>query len=167
VSASAAFPPALDQLLDYRAELLRRLEQQPAEFAAAVAAVPAAAWHRRRDGAGRTIHLIAAHVRDLELRAFLPRVRRILAEEAPSLTPYAHHDWSAAEYDAGEPMTAILETWSQARSELVHLLQPQASTGWSRAGFHPPSGRRTLQWWVERAYAHAHEHLEALRAAAE
>jgi hypothetical protein len=157
------YPPALDQLLDYRARLVARLEQQPAELAAVVASVPEGEWHRRRDAAGRTIHLAGVHVRDLEAQAYLPRVRRILAADRPELTPFAHHDWSADDYEASEPMTAILQTWSQARAELLALVRPLDSAGWSRAGFHPPSGSRTLQWWVERAYGHARGHLQALR----
>jgi hypothetical protein len=158
-------PPALDQLLDYRARLVEHLEQQPAEFAAVIAAVPAEAWHHHRDVEGRTLHQMAAHVRDLEALAFLPRVRLILAEDHPTLTPYAHHDWSLADYDPAEPMTAILASWSQARTELVALVRPLTSDGWSRTGFHPPSGKRTVQWWAERAYAHTRDHLQALRAA--
>ena len=50
-----AYPPALDQLLDYRARLLERLEAQPAEFAAVVGSMPADEWHSRRDAGGRTI----------------------------------------------------------------------------------------------------------------
>jgi hypothetical protein len=159
------YPPALDQLLDYRARLLARLEAQPAEFAAVVGGMPADEWHTRRDVGGRTIHLAAAHVRDLEAQAYLPRIRRILAEDRPELTPFAHHDWSAADYEPSEPMTAILESWSRARTELLALVRPLDSAGWSRAGFHPPSGNRTLQWWVERAHGHGRGHLEALRGA--
>jgi hypothetical protein len=161
-AAEPAYPPALDQLLDYRARLLARLEAQPAEFAASVARVPEGEWHARRDAGGRTIHLAAAHMRDLEVKAYLPRIRRILAEDRPELTPFAHHDWSVDGYQAGEPMTAILEDWSRARTELLALVRPLDSAGWSRAGFHPPSGNRTLQWWVERAYDHARGHLEAM-----
>lgn len=159
-------PLALDQLLEYRARLLQRLESQPGEFALVIAAIPAEQRRQRRDAQGRTPHLIAAHVRDLEARAFLPRVQRILAEDRPVLTPFSHHDWSAADYDPGESMDAILAEWSRARGELLALARPLDSAGWSRAGFHPPSGNRTLQWWAERAYAHASEHLSALRAAA-
>jgi len=162
-SDEPAFPLALDQLLDYRARLLRRMEAQPAEFARVVAGVPEGEWHTPRAGGKRTIHLAAAHVRDLEAQAYLPRVRRILAEDRPELTPFAHHDWSADDYDPDEPMTAILERWSRARTELLRLVRPLGSAGWSRAGFHPPSGSRTLQWWVERAYGHARGHVEEVR----
>lgn len=157
--------PALDQLLDYRARLLRMLEEQPAEFGNLVATVPAEQWHERRDAGGRTMHLAAAHVRDLEALAFLPRIRRILDEDRPELQPFAHHDWSRADYDPAEPIDRLRATWARARGELLGLVRPLDSAGWSRAGFHPPSGSRTLQWWVERAFIHARDHLRDLRAA--
>ncbi len=155
-------PLVLDQLFDYRARLLARLASQPAEAAALLAAIREADWYRPRGADGRSIHRHLAHVRDVESLAFLPRVQRILREERPALAPFPSHDWSDGDYRPGEPMTAILTAWSQARAEIVDLLPPPASLVWSRAGFHPPSGQRTLQWWAERIYNHAREHLQVL-----
>jgi hypothetical protein len=156
--------PALDELRDYRAELRAALERQPAEFAAMVAAIPEAEWRRRHDRLGRPIHMIAAHVRDLEALAFLPRIVRIQEADDPVLDAYPTHHWSQADYRPDEPMDAILAAWSQTRAELVNRLQGLPEAAWSRMGFHPPSGRRTLQWWVERAYTHAADHLADIRA---
>lgn len=159
-------PPAVDLVLEYRAALLAHLEQQPAELVAALAAFPAERWHDRRAADGRTVHLAAAHVRDLETLAYLPHIRRILTEDHPTLTTHAHHTWSAASYDPREPMTHIVAAWSQARAELLALLRPLPAAGWGRVGFHPPSGNRTAQWWAERAYGHVRGHLAVLRQAA-
>jgi hypothetical protein len=163
-------PPAplaapVDLVLEYREALLARLEQQPADFVTAIAAIPATSWYHQRAQDGRSIHLAAAHVRDLEALAYLPHVRRILREDRPVLTAEAHHTWSAASYDPSEPMTHILAAWSHARTELLAWLRPLPPAGWARIGFHPPSGNRTLQWWVERAYGHVRGHLAAIRQA--
>jgi hypothetical protein len=160
-----AFEPALDQLLDYRAQLLARLERQPAEMALALAAIPEAEWHLRPAGLSRTVHGTLAHVRDLELLAFLPRLQRILEEDEPALAPFVSHDWSLRDYRADEPLTAILASWSQTRAEVVNLLPGPAAAAWSRYGFHPPSGKRSLQWWTERIFTHAHAHMAELRGA--
>ena len=159
-------PPPADLVLEYRALLLARLEQQPAEFITALAAMPAARWHAAHTPDGRSVHLAMAHVRDLEALAYLPHVRQILTEALPTLTAAWHHNWSAASYDPAEPLTTILAVWSQARTELLAWLRPLPAAGWGRRGFHPPSGKRTVQWWVERAYLHAQGHLEAIRRAA-
>ena len=160
-----AFEPARDHLLDYRAELLARLERQPAEAAQLLAAIPEADWHLRRPGLSRTVHRTLAHVRDLELLAFLPRVQRILQEDEPALAPFVSHDWTLRDYLPDEPLTAVLSTWSQARAEVLNLLPEADASQWSRLGFHPPSGKRTLQWWAERIFTHAQAHMLELRGA--
>ncbi len=152
-----------EQLYDYRARLLDRFEHQPAEFAAVVAGFPEPEWHSRRDALGRTLHMLAAHVRHLETLAFRPRIQSILTAENPELTAHATHHFADELYTAAEPMAHILTEWSHARAEIVQWLRPLAPPDWGRLGFHPPSGARTLQWWVERAYGHAREHLDIIR----
>lgn len=158
-------PPVFDQLFDYRARLLARLESQPSESAAQLAGIPEPEWYRPRGTDRRSLHWVLAHVRDLETQAFLPRVRRIQSEERPMLTAFPTHDWSDGDYRPDEPLTDILAGWSQARAEIVDLLPSPVSPAWSRTGFHPPSGQRTLQWWAERIYGHAREHLAVLTSA--
>ena len=157
--------PGFEQLYDYRARLLDRLEQQPAEFASVLAAIPEPEWHTRQDDRGRSLHHIAAHVRDLETLALLPRIRNILTEERPVLDAYPSHHWADDLYDPHEPMAALLTQWSRARAEMVQRLRPLDAAGWTRLGFHPPSGARTLQWWAERTYGHVREHLDKVRSA--
>lgn len=165
MSSSPPVVPGFEQLFDYRARLLIRLEQQPSELARVIAAIPEPEWQVRRDMLGRTIHHIAAHVRSLETLAFLPRVHRILTEADPELIAYPTHHWADAHYDPAEPMTSILTEFSRARAQMVAWFRPLDPAGWTRAGFHPPSGARTLQWWAERSYNHAREHLESIRTA--
>jgi hypothetical protein len=98
-------------------------------------------------------------VRDVESITFTPRLRRILREDRPSLAPFTALDRAGRGYQTDEPMTRILADWSQARAEVLDLLPPAGGAAWSRTGFHPPSGQRTLQWWAERIYRHARQHL--------
>jgi hypothetical protein len=158
-------PSALDHLFEYRARLLARLESQPAEIAARLAAIPEPEWYQPRGPEGRSPHRILAHVRDVETLAFLPRLRRIVNEAQPMLTAFPTHDWSDGNYRPDEALTDILSGWSQTRAEVVDWLPGPAAPAWSRLGFHPPSGQRTLQWWAERIYGHAREHLLILDAA--
>jgi hypothetical protein len=178
MSAGQRDPRAgFEQLLDYRRHLLERLEQQPAEFALRVAAIPAAAWHEPRteqerealrlagyirDAQGRSLLRVAAHVRNAEANVYLPRIRRIVSEDRPQLTIEASHDEAWASFDPDESMTAVLAAWSQARAELVQLLRPLSPAGWTRMGFYPPTGNRTVQWWAEKAYAHAEGHVKVI-----
>jgi len=144
-----------EQLLDYRRHLLDRLEHQPSEFAAAVAGIPAAEWHAPCDEQGRSPAELAAHIRDVEERIYLPYLRRMLREHHPTLEL---EDLPAPSAE-GEAMADILKGWSRTRAELTTLLQGVGPAGWSRTGFYPPAGSRTVQWWAERAYGHAAQHM--------
>ena len=158
--------PLFDQLFDYRTLLLARLESQPAAVAARLAGIPEPAWYWPHGPDGRSLHRLAAHVRDVESLDYLPRLRRILSEERPILETLPAHDGPDSDYWPSEPMTHILAGWSQARAEVFDLLPKPAGAAWSRTGFYAPSGLRTLQWWVERVYRHAWQHLLAADGAA-
>jgi hypothetical protein len=153
----------MEQLIEYRASLLRRFERLPADFAQTIAAIPETEWWLRRDAEGRTVHALMAHVRDLDALAFLPRIRRILVEEGPALEAFANHRWRDAVYDPTEPMESLLGDYARTREEEMALVRGLDSQGWSRRGFHPPSGWRSVQWWVERALVHGMQHLDEVR----
>ena len=158
-------PPGMEQLYDYRKALLERFEQQPAEFARVLAGLPEAEWGLRRDRAGRSVHALMAHVRDLEVLAYLQRLRQIIEHDNPTLEPDGFQHWDEARYAADESMESILTAWSQARAEAAQRLRESDPGGWARTGFYPPVGRRTLQWWAEKALAHARGHLADIQAA--
>jgi hypothetical protein len=154
------------QLHEYRVLLLRLLEQQPAEFAALADALPEAEWHARRLADGATLHQIAAHVRDTETLAFWPRIQRILAEESPQLEAFPEHRWTTnTTYHPEEPLRHIIAAFARTRAEALATLKTLNAEDWSRTGFHPPSGPRTVQWWAERMLNHTRDHLEAIRKA--
>jgi len=155
----------MKQLLEYRALLLDRLARQSAELAEAITAVPAAAQHQRRVEDGYTLHQILAHIRDLEVLAFVPRLRRILTEDHPVLDAFPSHHWSEADYQPDEATDKILNDFAQAREAALALLRPLPPEGWNRTSFHAPSGPRAAQWWAERMFTHAQEHLEEMRRA--
>jgi hypothetical protein len=155
----------MEELEEYRLKLIDFLERQPAEYRAAIHAIPERHWHTPDVGSeGESIHLLVAHVRDYETQVFLPRLRRMLAEDAPTLEPFASHKWSAEHYQPGEGMNILLHELTHARAEAVHLLRHLQPEDWSRTGFHPPSGQRSVMWWAERAHNHARDHLREIEA---
>ncbi|MGH2523740.1 MAG: DinB family protein [Anaerolineales bacterium] len=153
----------MNELQEYRIELLNRLERQPEEFSATLAALPEAQWFGWHVADGRSVHLVMAHVRDLEALAFLPRFRRVLTEADPILEPFPSHNWSTEQYNHAEPLAVMLADFARARAETVNLVHSLHPGDWSRRGFHPPSGWRTAQWWAERMYTHAQRHLTDIR----
>ena len=151
------------QLHDYRVALVDNFAAQSAELAELFRPLTEAAARAHRVAGGDTLHQVAAHLRDVETLAFLPRFRRLLAEDKPELEPFASPDWTADRYQFEEALSAILAEFARARAEAVALMRALRPEDWSRVGFHRPTGWPTAQWWVERIYRHAHEHLEAIR----
>ncbi len=155
---------SFDQLLDYRAALIENCARQPAALAELAHSTPEVEWHRRL-AVGRTLHQAAAHVRDVEALVFLPRFRRLLTEDHPILEPFASTDWTAEKYQPEEPLTKVLDEFARAREAAVSLMRSMTPEAWTRSAFHPPSGWRTTQWWVERIYRHARGHIAEIRQA--
>ena len=154
----------LPQVDEYRGLLLGRLEQAPGLFADLVAGLPEPEWHRRRGSEGASLHALAVHLRDAEALAYWPRIQRILTEDGPLLDQFPHHRWSLEAYQPAEPLADVLADFTRTRLQAVAQLSILPRETWSRVGFHPPSGPRTLAWWVERLYTHAHRHLLEIQA---
>ena len=158
----------MEQLRQYREILLARLTAQPEEFAALVATLPESEWHARRADDGATLHQLAAHMRDAEVTAYLPRFYRILSEDRPRLEPFPHHRWSLENgYRRDEPLANILADFRRGRVEAVARMRTLTPDEWNRVGVYPPSGPRTAQWWAERMYTHVLNHLAEMRSLAE
>ncbi len=155
--------PPRAELHEYRQRLLELYAAQPGALRAAYAAIPPEARLRPLERDGWTPHQVLAHVRDVELQAFLPRIERILAEEDPALPDFDEGAWMEARYDPAEDHQAILEAFTKARARGSGLLRDLPPEGWNRCGRHPFFGRRTLQWWVEYAVSHAQDHISQLR----
>ncbi len=153
-----------DPLVEYREALLNRLEAQPAAFAALVTQLPEPEWRVRPGIDGLTLHQLAVHVRDAEAQAFYPRVERILAEDEPHLEPFPHHYATLEQgYRIDEPLRDIVAGFAATHAALLARLRALSLSDWSRIGFHPPSGPRTVLWWAERIHGHAATHLQDLR----
>jgi hypothetical protein len=68
----------------------------------------------------------------------------------------------AERYDAADPTRVILDRWRSVREAYAAEMEAAPTEAWSRTGLQPHWGERTLQWWVERAVAHAEDHRRQL-----
>ena len=147
---------------DYRRRLMARYLDQVGEYAAYLAGLD--------DGAARTpiqpgewsAHQVLFHASSVDENAYGPRLRRILREDRPLLEDYEGDGWMAQHYEPAEPAGAILERWRSVRQGYAAEAAGAPPEAWSRTGRQPYWGERTLQWWVERAVAHADEHWRQL-----
>jgi len=149
-------------LYDYRANLLARLESIVGEMGDAMAAIPESQWHTVLLS-DRSPHLILSSLCAVERLAYLPRLRRLIAEDSPTLKNFDPDRWQAEQYDPAVPMTTLLAEYAGLRESELQLLRPLPPEGWARVGRHPTFGRHTVQWWAERILEHSMIHLRELR----
>lgn len=154
----------MDELWAYRERLLRCHAQQVVALRKAVRRFPARRWGLAGPDGGWSAQQVLAHVRDVEVQAYVPRVHRLLAEPDPLLADFDAEAFLAEHYDPGEAPGQMLDDIDRARRALRDALRPDDGRAWSRTGRHPALGIRSVQTWVERAVAHCEEHLRQLEA---
>jgi hypothetical protein len=152
----------VEELWAYRQRLLERHTAQVGELRQRLTGWPEDRLRAAPRHGGWSAHQVAAHLRDAEIQAYVPRVHRMLAEAEPWLADFDAEAFMAGQYDSTEPIDQIVADIEQARMGLRRALAFDDGRAWSRTGRHPALGSRTVQTWIERAVSHFDEHLQAL-----
>ena len=149
----------MEQLIEYRAQLLKRLEESAREFCQACLDAPA----RTVAAEAWSVHQLAAHTRDVEKFVYGARIRRSMTEANPLFMNFDGDAWMAEHYDPGEPLASILNELAASVSQTVALLRAAPPEAWSRPSQHETYGANfTTQTWVERSLAHIEEHMKTV-----
>jgi hypothetical protein len=110
-----------------------------------------------------SIRQIVAHLSDSEIAAAM-RLRRVIAEENPTLEAYDQDAWAAnLDYGRRKPSQA-LETFRRIRAENYELLKELPETAFDRVGLHTERGPLTLKQLTQLIAEHAESHAAQLRA---
>lgn len=110
-----------------------------------------------------SIRQIVAHLSDSEIAAAM-RLRRIIAEENPTLEAYDQDAWATnLDYGRRKPSQA-LETFRRIRAENYELLKELPETAFDRVGLHTERGPLTLKQLTQLIAEHAESHAAQLRA---
>jgi hypothetical protein len=149
-------------LEDYRRRLLARYRAQVSAYAEHLAGLNDRAARLPIKPGEWSAHQVLFHTCSADEQAYGPRLRRILREDQPALEDFDSDRWMTEHYDAGEPTQMILERWRAIRQTYAADVEAAPRQAWSRTGRQPYWGERTLQWWVERAVAHAEDHRRQL-----
>jgi hypothetical protein len=167
----------MEQLFEYRQNLLARYKAAALEFRTAVETATSPKPALPHGGASRnavegspreadewSTHQIAVHVLVAEKMVYGMRVRRTLEEDDPLFENFDGETWMAEYYNADEPLAPILdELVASVQASVARLtgLQPKA---WTRPSRHAAyGGGFTVQTWVERGLAHIEEHLKTVK----
>ena len=152
----------MKELTEYRANLMKRLEDAAGDFRAKCLSVADPYTPLQADG--WSVHQIAVHTRDVDKLVYGARVRRTAVEENPEFPNFDGESYMSAHYDSSEPLDHVLNILVEnirALAEFLHALPDQA---WARVSRHTTLGTGlTLQSWVEKDLAHIEEHLKAVK----
>ena len=116
---------------------------------------PAEGWSARE---------VVHHLADSEMTSAI-RLRRLLAEAAPTLDGYDEAEFARRLHYRERPIEPALATLAAVRAVTAELVEHLAPADWAREGTHSDSGRYTVETWLEIYAAHAHDHADQIRRA--
>jgi hypothetical protein len=107
---------------------------------------------------------IACHLRDYECEILQPRLRQMVAEENPFLSPVSSDTWPEERRYARQDGETALRGFIAARRETIALLGSLGAESWSRPARHAVFGPTTLAEQVRFVARHDLLHIEQMRA---
>ena len=151
----------MDELIEYRRQLMDRLPAAAKEFRTACLAVkdPFAPIED-----GWNVHQLAVHTRDVDKTLYGARARRTIQEDNPEFQSFNGDAYMAGHYDPKESLRVILDDLVSSMEELTKMLRGLPGEAWARESHHATQGGGlTLQMWVERSLKHIEEHLATVK----
>jgi hypothetical protein len=142
-------------------ELLDRLSVSPVRLRALLTSLSESALRTALPLGGFAPMEVAWHLRDIEVEGHFPRIRRILAEESPVLTPIDGDRLAVERRYLERELGAALDEFAQFREASLCVLGTLAEDAWSRrAVFQERS--ISLRELVDAMAEHDEAHLKAL-----
>jgi len=138
--------------------LIQRLDSAPDRLLRlCVDLSPEDAAQRPAEGEWSVVQVIG-HLVEGDRDTFLPRLRRMLAEDRPV--------FESRETRAGESdLQALISAFESARREAVGILRELDPASWTRAGVSPSRGPVTIEEYALTMADHDDEHLAQVGAA--
>lgn len=145
-----------------RARLIARFRAGFAEVEQALAGFPADRLTARPFPGKWSAAEIVHHLADSEMQAGI-RLRRLLAEAHPVITPYDQDEWTARLHPQERPIEPSLQAFRWARESTASLFDHMVESDWRRLGWHLDSGSYHTERWLEIYADHAHAHADQIR----
>jgi len=115
-------------------------------------------------GAGAwTFAELAAHLLDTEL-VFAERMKRVIAEENPSLISFEENAWAKRLSYADSPVDDAVSMIAMNRKWLTRILRTCSETDFARSGIHSEKGKMTLADLLAYVTNHLDHHLKFIYA---
>ncbi len=105
---------------------------------------------------------IVHHLADSEMTSAI-RLRKLLAEDRPTIQNYDEADYAVRLKYNERPMQHALDALRGARATTTELLNLVSEEDWQREGSHPEHARYSVEDWLRIYAAHAHNHAAQIR----
>ncbi|MFZ6027815.1 MAG: DinB family protein [Chloroflexota bacterium] len=139
------------------------LRATPAALGSLTRALPGSAWERRPHPKGWSLIEIACHLRDAESEVNLPRLQKIVQNDAPFLAGIDTDAWIVERQYAQQDGPAALQAFIEARLETISLLESLPAEAWQRPARHAILGPTTLLELVGVLDRHDHLHIRDVK----
>jgi hypothetical protein len=118
-----------------------------------------------RPGPGEwTIREVVHHLADSEMTSAI-RIRRLLAEDQPTLQGYDQEEFVRRLHYADRPIGSALSAIRAARETTAEILDLMTPADWQRKGTHTESGEYHVEGWLRIYSRHCHDHADQIRRA--
>lgn len=111
-----------------------------------------------------TAREVVHHLADSEMTSAI-RLRRLIAEDEPTIHGYDENAFAHHLYYAKRPIESSLDALRAARATTASILEHLTEAEWARSGTHTESGPYSVEDWLEIYAAHAHDHADQIRRA--
>jgi hypothetical protein len=147
-----------------RGELIEQYRDGFGALVAALEGITEAELDARPASDEWTPREIVHHVADSEMTAAI-RLRRLIAEDRPTISGYDEAEFARRLYYGDRPMEPSLDAVRAARATTVQILERLTPEEWMREGTHSEKGRYSVREWLEIYATHAHDHADQIRRA--
>jgi hypothetical protein len=106
---------------------------------------------------GWSARMVVHHLADSEMSSAI-RLRRLIAEDNPTIQGYDEELYSRVLYYDRRPIEPSLAALKAARDSTATILEHLTEDEWARPGTHSESGPYGVETWLEIYAAHAHDH---------
>ena len=154
-------PPKLTEAAKARKPILDRYADGALILAQACAGLTPEHAHAHPGPGAWSLAELAAHLVDCDL-VLADRIKRLIAEENPTLQAFAENAWIDRLGSATMPVEDAIALFVANRKWVGRILRGLDDAAFARAGTHTELGRLTLAEVVVRAVHHLDHHLRFL-----
>ena len=106
-----------------------------------------------------SIQQIVLHLADSE-QVFADRIKRVTAEDNPSLLAYDENKWTANLHYPAQSVTAAAAIIELTRKQIARVLRSLPESAFERKGIHSETGPVSLRELIGKAAGHLEHHLK-------